>query len=214
MTLYKLINIVFEEICNVRNGVTDPGLQKELKKQLKQITTTNDNVNSLDIEKSERFWKEYAQKKDSLLTRCFSIIQKKALSNCQTNVFIENLVNIQLASIAVLRVFFNNYINDSHHISKKCNNSESLRIMHELLQSFYMPYVGDYSQILMDVYPIQFINIILDGDNVEEESSSFLKGKISDVFPSDKLVALRKKVIKRFKDEDIYTITVHSDFVG
>lgn len=212
MSLYKLINIVFEEICDIRNGITDPGLQKELKKQFKQITTANDNVNSLDKENNEKFWRVYAQKKDSLLSRCFSIIQKKALSNSQTNVFIENLVNIQIASIAVLRTYFNEYVNESYHVSRKCNNSDSLHVMHELLQSFYVP--GDYTQIVMDVYPVQFVNIILEGDDLEEESSSFLKGKIFDVLPSDKLLALRKKVIKRFKDADSYSCTDHSDFVS
>src|SRR5687768_7481607 len=131
MSLYKLINIVFEEICNIRNGVTDPGLQKILKKQLKQITATNDIVNSLEKENTTAFWKEYGQKKDSLLTRCIGIIHKKALSNCQTKEFIENLVNIQLASIAVLRAYFCADVNETHPISKKCSNCESLRIMHE-----------------------------------------------------------------------------------
>lgn len=212
MSIYKLINIVFEEICDIRNGVTDPGLQKVLKKQLKQISITNDNVNSLDKENNEKFWRGYAIKKDSLLTRCFCIIQKKALSNCQTKEFIENLVNIQIACVAVLRTYFNDYINESDHVSRKCNNSESLSVMHELLQSFYVP--GDFTQIVMDVYPVQFVNIILEGDDIEEESSAFLKEKISDIIPSDKLLALRKKVIKRFKDEDCYSCTTHSDFVG
>jgi hypothetical protein len=64
------------------------------------------------------------------------------LSNCQTKEFIEN---IQLASIAVLRAYFCADVNETHPISKKCSNCESLRIMYELLQSFYVP--GDYAQI-------------------------------------------------------------------
>lgn len=201
MSIYKLINIVFEEICHIRNGITDPGLQKKLKKQFKQVTALNEAAETVFAgEKNESFWRGYAQKKDGLLTRCFSIIHKKALSNNQTNEFIENLVNIQIASVAVLREFFNEYINESDPVIRKCKNSESLHIMHELLQSFHQ--IGYYTQIVMDTHPIQFINIILEGDDIEEESSYFLKKKITEVVPSKKLEALKKKVKRLFQDEE------------
>lgn len=201
MTLYQLIHIAFEEIDLALHGTKTPEfltpIQEFIDKTKKWRSTA---VDSALVEDPASYWHRKCDNNDKIIQSCLNFLRKITRSNENLpKEAKDKLVQMQIGAVTLLRLFFSEEVQKCPRVSKRVDNLEALFILNELLQSFTP--IGYNSQIVLDMFPVEFLDAMLEKHGDELHFEWFVKTEKAAYTPTERVKQLKDKIAARIESE-------------
>ncbi len=201
MTLYQLIDIAFEELTLAIHGTSTPGFFTPIQEFIDETKKWRGDTSDLaSIEEPASYWHRKSDKSDKIIQSCLNFLRKITPKEILPDQAKDRLTFLQIGAITLLRTFFSEQVQQCPRISKRVDNLEALFIMNELLQSFTSG-IGYSCQIILDMFPIEFIDALLEKRVDELYFEWFVRTQQSAYSPTEKIKQLKEKVAARIETE-------------